>query len=86
MSVEQVEIRTRLQRERERRRWTQAALSYRARVTASAISRIEARLALPAGPEKMRLAEALGMDAEALFADWPQRIPLGDPPLAETAE
>lgn len=75
MSPEQLD-RTRLQSERQARSLSQTRLAALSALHPGTISRIEARLVIPSNPQRQRLASALGLDEDELFADFPDRIPL----------
>ena len=67
---------TRLRTERVRQGLTQARLAALADVHTSAISRIESRTQVPSRQDRERLSLALGLTQEAVFGDFPHRIPL----------
>jgi len=71
---------TRLQIERQARALSQTRLGSLANTHPGVISRIESRLVIPSRPQRRRLAEALGILEDELFADFPDRIPLVEIP------
>ncbi len=67
---------TRLKREREEQGLSQTRLAAWAEIHPSVLSRIEGRLMIPSEGHRLRIAKALRVSAEELFADFPDRIPL----------
>ena len=67
---------TRLKQEREEQGLSQTRLAAWAEIHPSVLSRIEGRLMIPSEGHRLRIAKALRVSPEELFADYPSRIPL----------